>query len=85
MLPLPGGMSSGCPDNAGAAGTLYDAVPKSLDVNNNNMSTQTDTLLLDFPNQPLWPNVNIRNHAKVVVPLLWSRVQVHNVLQYYSD
>uniref|UniRef100_M8BRJ1 DUF8003 domain-containing protein n=1 Tax=Aegilops tauschii TaxID=37682 RepID=M8BRJ1_AEGTA len=79
-----GGMSSGCPDNAGAAGTLYDAVPKSLDVNNNNMSTQTDTLLLDFPNQPLWTNVNIRNHAKVVVPLLWSRVQVQGQLSLKS-
>jgi hypothetical protein len=71
-----GGKSSGCPDNAGAAGTLYEAVPKSLIVSNNNLSTQTDTLLLEFPNQPLWTNVFVRNHAKVAVPLLWSRVQV---------
>lgn len=71
-----GGRSSGCPDNAGAAGTLYEAVPKSLIVSNNNLSTQTDTLLLEFPNQPLWTNVFVRNRAKVAVPLLWSRVQV---------
>ena len=78
-------MSSGCPDNAGAAGTLYDAVPKSLDVNNNNMSSQFDTILQEYKNQPLWSNVNIMNHAKVVVPFMWSLVQVHNALQYYSD
>ncbi|KAK3160574.1 hypothetical protein QOZ80_1BG0061360 [Eleusine coracana subsp. coracana] len=75
-----GGRSSGCPDNAGAAGTLYEAVPKSLVVSNNNLSTQTDTLLLEFPNQPLWTNVFVRNHAKVAVPLLWSRVQVQGQL-----
>ena len=71
-----GGKSFGCPENAGAAGTLYDAVPKSLIVSNHNLSTQTDTLLLEFPYQPLWTNVLIRNCAKVAVPLLWSRVQV---------
>ncbi|RLM92507.1 uncharacterized protein C2845_PM08G03000 [Panicum miliaceum] len=79
-----GGKSSGCPDNAGAAGTLYEAVPKSLIVSNNNLSTQTDTLLLEFPNQPLWTNVFVRNHAKVAVPLLWSRVQVQGQLSLLS-
>ncbi|WOK97014.1 hypothetical protein Cni_G05722 [Canna indica] len=79
-----GGMSSGCPENAGAAGTLYDAVPKSLIVSNHNLSTQTDTLLLEFPYQPLWTNVFIRNCAKVAVPLLWSRVQVQGQLSLLS-
>uniref|UniRef100_A0A2P2LJ16 Uncharacterized protein MANES_16G076600 n=1 Tax=Rhizophora mucronata TaxID=61149 RepID=A0A2P2LJ16_RHIMU len=71
-----GGSSRGCPENAGAAGTLYDAVPRSLTVDNHNMSTNTDTLLLEFPNQPLWTNVYIQNDARATVPLLWSRVQV---------
>ncbi|WCJ29541.1 hypothetical protein M5689_011168 [Euphorbia peplus] len=71
-----GGSSLGCPDNAGAAGTLYDAVPRSLIISNHNMSTDTETLLLDFPYQPLWTNVYVRNHARATVPLLWSRVQV---------
>ncbi|WOL09055.1 hypothetical protein Cni_G17808 [Canna indica] len=75
-----GGESSGCPENAGAAGTLYDAVPKTLIVSNHNLSTQTDTLLLEFPYQPLWTNVFIKNCAKVAVPLLWSRVQVQGQL-----
>nr|POE61973.1 hypothetical protein CFP56_41805 [Quercus suber] len=71
-----GGSSFGCPKNAGAAGTLYDAVPRSLIVSNHNMSTDTETLLLEFPNQPLWTNVYIENNARASVPLLWSRVQV---------
>lgn len=73
-----GGRSYGCPENAGAAGTYYDAVPRSLIVSNGNLSTQTDTLLLTFPKQPLWTNVYIQNHAKALVPLFWSRVQVTN-------
>lgn len=73
---LAGGSSSGCPQNSGAAGTFYDAVSRSLIVSNHNMSTDTDTLLMEFPNQPLMTNVFIRNHAKAAVPLLWSRVQV---------
>ncbi|KAG6539021.1 hypothetical protein ZIOFF_004173 [Zingiber officinale] len=80
VLYMHGGKSSRCPDNAGAAGTLYDSVPKSLIVSNHNRSTQTDTLLLEFPYQPLWTNVFIRNCAKVAVPLLWSRVQVQGQL-----
>ncbi|KAJ8774786.1 hypothetical protein K2173_017232 [Erythroxylum novogranatense] len=75
-----GGSSRGCPENAGAAGTLYDAVPRSLTVDNYNMSSETDTLLLDFPNQPLWTNIYIQNHARAAVPLLWSRVQVQGQL-----
>ncbi|KAG0456405.1 hypothetical protein HPP92_024193 [Vanilla planifolia] len=75
-----GGSSRGCPTNNGAAGTLYDAVPRSLIVCNHNLSTQTDTLLLEFPYQPLWTNVFVRNHAKAAVPLLWSRVQVQGQL-----
>ncbi|KAL0015634.1 hypothetical protein SO802_002703 [Lithocarpus litseifolius] len=71
-----GGRSLGCPDNSGAAGTYYDAVPRSLVVSNYNRSTTTDTLLLEFPKQPLWTNVYIENHAKALVPLFWSRVQV---------
>ncbi|XP_038710741.1 uncharacterized protein LOC120005270 isoform X1 [Tripterygium wilfordii] len=71
-----GGNSLGCPENAGGAGTFYDAVPRSLTVSNQNKSTDTETLLLEFPNQPLWTNVYIRNCARASVPLLWSRVQV---------
>lgn len=71
-----GGNSFACPDNAGGAGTLYDAVPRTLTVSNYNMSTDTETLLLEFPNQPLWTNVYVQNCARATVPLLWSRVQV---------
>ena len=81
---LAGGISYGCLGNSGAAGTFYDAVPRRLIVSNNNMSTDTDTLLLEFPNQPLWTNVYIRNHAKATVPLLWSRVQVVELLYFLS-
>ncbi|KAJ6994791.1 hypothetical protein NC653_017555 [Populus alba x Populus x berolinensis] len=76
-----GGNSLGCPENAGGAGTLYDAVARSLTVSNHNMSTDTDTLLLEFPYQPLWTNVYVRNHARATVPLLWSRVQVYGALR----
>ncbi|KAL6555040.1 hypothetical protein OROGR_006298 [Orobanche gracilis] len=71
-----GGRSFGCPLNSGAAGTFFDAVPRRLIIDNHNLSTDTDTLLLQFPNQPLWTNVYIQNHAQAAVPLLWSRVQV---------
>ncbi|VFQ84696.1 unnamed protein product [Cuscuta campestris] len=81
-----GGSSRGCSENAGAAGTFYDNVPRTLTVNNNNKSTDTDTLLMDFP-QPLWTNVYIGNHAKVTLPLLWSRVQVQGQISllYYAS
>ncbi|KAG9455724.1 hypothetical protein H6P81_000232 [Aristolochia fimbriata] len=75
-----GGKSLGCKQNSGAAGTLFDSVLRSLIVSNHNMSTETDTVLLEFPNQPLWTNVYVRNQARVVVPLLWSRVQVRGQL-----
>ncbi|XP_071730346.1 uncharacterized protein [Rutidosis leptorrhynchoides] len=71
-----GGNSFGCPSNAGAAGTFYDAVPRSLVVDNMNMTTDTDTLFMEFPYQPLLTSIFIRNKAKAAVPLLWSRVQV---------
>lgn len=71
-----GGDSLGCPDNAGAAGTRFDFVPQSLIVSNSNKSTETDTLLMEFPTYPLWENVYIESFAKVAIPLLWSRVQV---------
>ncbi|KAK5824675.1 uncharacterized protein LOC108486288 isoform X2 [Gossypium arboreum] len=76
-----GGKSFGCPDNSGAAGTYYDAVPQSLIVSNHNLSTNTDTLLMEFPKQPLWTNVHVRDHAKASVPLLWSRVQVRGQIR----
>ncbi|KAL3644317.1 hypothetical protein CASFOL_012249 [Castilleja foliolosa] len=75
-----GGRSFGCPMNSGAAGTFFDAVPRRLVIDNHNLSTDTDTLLLQFPNQPLWTNVYIQNRAQAIVPLLWSRVQVRGQL-----
>ncbi|CAH9106309.1 unnamed protein product [Cuscuta epithymum] len=81
-----GGSSRGCSENAGAAGTFYDNVPRTLTVNNHNKSTYTDTLLMDFP-QPLLTNVYLGNHAKVTLPLLWSRVQVQGQISllYYAS
>ncbi|GAA0161640.1 transmembrane signal receptor [Lithospermum erythrorhizon] len=70
-----GGNSLGCPANAGAAGTFYDAVPRSLLVSNYNRSTFTDTPFYEFP-QPHMTNVYIRDFGKATVPLLWSRLQV---------
>ncbi|POO00581.1 ephrin type-B receptor [Trema orientale] len=78
---LHGGRSLGCPENSGGAGTYYDAVPRILIVSNHNKSTQTDTLLMEFPKQPLWTNVYIQNHAKALVPLFWSRVQVQGQIR----
>ena len=51
-------------------------VPRRFIIDNHNLSTDTNTLLLEFPNQPLWTNVYIQNQAKATVPLFWSRVQV---------
>ncbi|XP_014509165.1 uncharacterized protein LOC106768496 isoform X1 [Vigna radiata var. radiata] len=76
-----GGSSLGCSDNAGAAGTYYDAVPRSLTICNYNFSTQTDTLLLEFPKVPLWTNVYVQNQAKALFPLYWSRVQVGGLIR----
>ncbi|XP_027079701.2 uncharacterized protein [Coffea arabica] len=78
-----GGSSRGCQENAGAAGSIYDAVPRSLTIDNYNKSTDTDTLLLDFP-QPFLTNIYIQNQAKASVPLLWSRVQVQGQISLLS-
>ncbi|KAL8522147.1 hypothetical protein ACS0TY_012337 [Phlomoides rotata] len=83
VISVHGGSSLGCPENAGAAGTLYDLVPRSLTVSNHQKSTYTDTLLMDFP-QPFLTNVYIRNQAKAAVPLLWSRVQVQGQISLLS-
>ncbi|KAM1224466.1 hypothetical protein ACFX2G_044316 [Malus domestica] len=80
-----GGNSYSCPENAGGAGTLYDAVPRSLIVSNHNKSTDTESLLMEFPYQPLWTNVYIQNKARATVPLLWSRVQVQGQISLLSD
>ncbi|XP_073226021.1 uncharacterized protein [Cicer arietinum] len=76
-----GGVSLGCAGNAGAAGTYYDAVPRSLTICNHNLSTQTDTLLLEFPKVPLWTNIYVQNQAKALFPLYWSRVQVGGLIR----
>ena len=76
VFSLPGGLSIGCPENGGAAGTYYDATLLSLRVGNDNISTETETPLLDFSTTPLWSKVYIENSAKALVPLLWTRVQV---------
>lgn len=71
-----GGMSFGCPRNSGAAGTYFNADLLSLRVGNDNVTTETETPLLDFPTIPLWSHVFVENNAKVLVPLLWTRIQV---------
>ncbi|KAH6774219.1 ephrin type-B receptor [Perilla frutescens var. hirtella] len=78
-----GGSSRSCPENAGAAGTFYDSVPRSLIISNNHKSTYTDTLLMEFP-QPFLTNVHICNQAKAAVPLLWSRVMVQGQIRLSS-
>lgn len=77
---LAGGFSFGCPGNSGAAGTYFNADLLSLRVGNDNVTTETETPLLDFPTSPLWSNVFVENNAKVLVPLLWTRVQVASSL-----
>ncbi|KAF2538046.1 hypothetical protein F2Q68_00020260, partial [Brassica cretica] len=76
-----GGASLGCPKNAGAAGTYFNAELSSLRVGNDNMTTETETPLLDFPTRPPWSNIYVDNHAKVLVPLLWTRMQVYGALR----
>ncbi|XP_068650763.1 uncharacterized protein [Aristolochia californica] len=71
-----GGESIGCPGNAGAAGTAFDARLLSLRVSNDNLTTNTETPLLDFTTSPLWSNIFVESKAKVLVPLVWTRVQV---------
>jgi len=77
-----GGLSIGCPENSGAAGTYFNAHLLSLKVSNDNVTTETETPLLDFSTSPLWSNVYVENNAKVLVPLVWSRVQVANYTRY---
>ncbi|KAJ3680638.1 hypothetical protein LUZ60_016916 [Juncus effusus] len=71
-----GGKSYGCPENAGAAGSIYDRSLQTLKISNHNFSTRTETPLLGFPTTTLWSNVLIEANAKALVPLLWSRIQV---------
>ncbi|OMO91688.1 hypothetical protein CCACVL1_07052 [Corchorus capsularis] len=78
-----GGVSFGCPGNSGAAGTYFNADLLSLRVGNDNVTTETETPLLDFPTSPLWSNVFVENNAKVLVPLLWTRVQVRGQISLY--
>ncbi|PWA66981.1 hypothetical protein CTI12_AA322140 [Artemisia annua] len=76
-----GGQSIGCPVNGGAAGTCFDSYLLSLRVDNDNVTTETETPLLDFSTSPLWTNVYIENDGKVLVPLRWSRVQVRGQIK----
>ncbi|CAN7028276.1 unnamed protein product [Brassica oleracea var. botrytis] len=78
-----GGTSLGCPKNAGAAGTYFNAELSSLRVGNDNMTTETETPLLDFPTRPPWSNIYVDNHAKVLVPLLWTRMQIRGQISLY--
>ncbi|GAA0159688.1 transmembrane signal receptor [Lithospermum erythrorhizon] len=79
-----GGVSIGCPWNSGAAGTHFDAYVLSLRVDNDNITTETETPLLVFSTSPLWTNVYVENNAKVLVPLLWTRVQVRGQISVLS-
>ncbi|KAE8651460.1 hypothetical protein Csa_001417 [Cucumis sativus] len=78
-----GGISIGCSGNAGAAGTYFNADLLSLRVGNDNLTTETETPLLDFSTSPLWSNVFVENNAKALVPLLWTRVQVRGQITLY--
>ncbi|XP_034932746.1 uncharacterized protein [Populus alba] len=78
-----GGLSIGCPGNAGAAGTFFNADLLSLRVSNDYVMTETETPLLDFPTTILWSNVFVENYAKVLVPLVWSRIQVRGQISLY--
>uniref|UniRef100_A0A0D9W2D7 DUF8003 domain-containing protein n=1 Tax=Leersia perrieri TaxID=77586 RepID=A0A0D9W2D7_9ORYZ len=79
-----GGQSFGCPQNAGAAGTIYESSLQTLKVSNGNYTTHTETPLLGFPMTRLWSNVLVECNAKVLVPLLWSRVQVTGQIRLLS-
>ncbi|KAL6839711.1 hypothetical protein ACP4OV_030399 [Aristida adscensionis] len=80
-----GGQSFGCAQNAGAAGTLYDSSLQTLKVSNGNFTTRTETPLLGFPTSRLWSNVLVESNAKVLVPLLWSRVQVTGQIKLVTN
>ncbi|CAN6227202.1 unnamed protein product [Urochloa humidicola] len=79
-----GGESFGCAQNAGAAGTIYDSSLQTLKVSNGNFTTHTETPLLGFPVSRLWSNVLVECNARVLVPLLWSRVQVTGQIRLLS-
>lgn len=79
-----GGQSFGCPQNAGAAGTIFECSLHSLKVSNGNFSTNTETPILGFSTKRLWSNVLVECNAKVLVPLLWSRVQVTGQIRVLS-
>ncbi|XP_058085558.1 uncharacterized protein LOC131233017 isoform X2 [Magnolia sinica] len=76
-----GGESIGCSENAGAAGTAFDATLLSIRVSNDNVTTRTETPLLVFPTSPIWSNVFVESNAKALVPLLWTRVQVRGQIR----
>lgn len=78
-----GGSSIGCPQNAGGAGTYFDAYFLSLRVGNDYVTTETETPLLDFSTSPIWSHVIVENGAKVLVPLVWTRVQVRGQFSVY--
>ncbi|CAA6666999.1 unnamed protein product [Spirodela intermedia] len=52
-----------------------------LKISNDNFTTQTGTPLLDFPTSFLWSNVFVEDNAQVLVPLLWTRVQVRGQIR----
>ncbi|KAF3340460.1 hypothetical protein FCM35_KLT16231 [Carex littledalei] len=71
-----GGRSHGCPENSGGAGTSYDKSLQTLKVSNDNFTTHTETPLLGFAVSVVWSNVLVEGAAQVLIPLLWTRVQV---------
>lgn len=79
-----GGDSLGCLQNAGAAGTQFDVSSRTLLISNNDKQTKTDTDLLAFPVRPLWGNVLIERSARIVVRMVWTRIQVCNHLLYFD-
>ncbi|KAL1354456.1 uncharacterized protein [Arachis hypogaea] len=84
IITVHGGLSIGCPGNSGAAGTYFNANLRSLRVGNDNITTETETPLLDFSTTPsLWSNVYVENKGKVLVPLVWSRAQVSGQISVY--
>ncbi|KAG0603647.1 hypothetical protein M758_10G110100 [Ceratodon purpureus] len=79
-----GGDSLGCPQNAGAAGTLFDVMFQSLIVSNNNKKSKTDTVLLAFTVPPLWGSVVIKESARIGIPLQWSTIRVTGQVKLMS-
>jgi hypothetical protein len=79
-----GGDSLGCLQNAGAAGTQFDVLSRTLLISNNDKPTKTDTDLLAFPVRPLWGNVLIERSARILVRMVWTRIQVCNHLLYFD-